>query len=602
MDGILIVNKEKGFTSFDVVAKLRGILGEKRIGHLGTLDPEAEGVLPICLGRATRLAELLSGGDKVYRTTLLLGVETDTQDTTGRLIKRGEVIPPEEEIRRVIEGFVGKQMQLPPMVSAKKVDGKKLVDLARQGKTAERKPVPITIYSIEILDMNLPRVQLRIRCSKGSYIRTLCHDMGERLGCGGTMETLIREEACGYRLADALYLDQISSLSLTGGLKEKILSLEQVLEAFPAYHCLPGQDKLAENGNTLSPVKKGGFSATVSHGDLVRVKHSQGRLLGLYRYDEKDSRLLADYMLGPQKEEQKRAPRPTVVSVGKFDGVHLGHQAILQEVVRQAEAEKLDSLVLSFTNAPELILLGTAAGQILPAREKSKIIKEMGIRKLVEARFTDALRDMSAEAFLEDILLGRFGMKKIVAGPDVSFGKDRRGNIDFLHSRAASIGFDVTVVEKLRHQGEIISSTYIKKLLTQGRMEEAAACLGRPYSLEAFVTYGASLGRQLGFPTMNMEVPADQLLPPRGVYASRSLIDGLEIWGMSNLGVRPSVTQSGKLYLETHLFDYSGNLYGKRIRTELLSFIRPEDCFSDKTQLEIQLKQDQRRVRELLGI
>ena len=168
MDGLLIINKERGFTSFDVIAKLRTVLGQKRIGHLGTLDPEAEGVLPVVLGKATRLAELLSGGEKVYRTTLLLGVSTDTQDTTGRLLQYSAPAADEAFIRRTVLSFEGEQDQLPPMVSAKKVDGRKLVDLARKGIEVERRPARITVYSIEILDVSLPRITLRVRCSKGT--------------------------------------------------------------------------------------------------------------------------------------------------------------------------------------------------------------------------------------------------------------------------------------------------------------------------------------------------------------------------------------------------------------------------------------------------
>ena len=187
MDGLLNVYKERGFTSHDVVAKLRGILKQKKIGHTGTLDPEAEGVLPVCLGKATKVCGLLTDKDKTYRAVLLLGVETDTQDTGGRILSQKEIKAGEEEVRKAVMGFVGGYDQIPPMYSALNLDGKKLYELARQGKEVERKARRVTIHEIVIEKVELPRVTMTVTCSKGTYIRTLCHDIGQVLGCGGCM-------------------------------------------------------------------------------------------------------------------------------------------------------------------------------------------------------------------------------------------------------------------------------------------------------------------------------------------------------------------------------------------------------------------------------
>ena len=182
INGIVNVYKEKGFTSFDVVAKMRGIFKQKKIGHTGTLDPDAEGVLPVCLGRATKVCDLLTDKDKEYETVLLLGVVTDTQDLTGEALERKEVNASEKEVKSAILSFVGEYMQVPPMYSALKVNGQKLCDLARKGVTVERKARPVTIHGIEILSVDLPEVRMRVHCSKGTYIRTLCQDIGEKLG------------------------------------------------------------------------------------------------------------------------------------------------------------------------------------------------------------------------------------------------------------------------------------------------------------------------------------------------------------------------------------------------------------------------------------
>ena len=185
MDGIIVIKKEKDYTSFDVVAKLRGICRQKKIGHTGTLDPDATGVLPVCLGCGTKLCDMLMDTNKVYRATLLLGVTTDTQDTTGTVLEEKEVSVDEEKVREVISTFTGTQMQIPPMYSALKVNGKKLCDLAREGIEVERKTREITISEIEIESVELPEIIMKVTCSKGTYIRTLCYDIGQRLGCGG---------------------------------------------------------------------------------------------------------------------------------------------------------------------------------------------------------------------------------------------------------------------------------------------------------------------------------------------------------------------------------------------------------------------------------
>ncbi len=184
-DGIININKEKGYTSHDVVARLRGILGQKKIGHTGTLDPDAVGVLPVCLGKATKLCDLLTDKEKTYQTVLLLGTETDTQDISGQVLRECAVTADPAKICACIQSFQGEIMQIPPMYSACKVQGKRLYELAREGIQVERKPRPVQIHHITVIDMASPRVFMEVTCSKGTYIRTLCHDIGQKLGCGG---------------------------------------------------------------------------------------------------------------------------------------------------------------------------------------------------------------------------------------------------------------------------------------------------------------------------------------------------------------------------------------------------------------------------------
>lgn len=250
-DGILNVYKEKGFTSHDVVAKLRGMLHMKKIGHTGTLDPDAEGVLPVCLGRGTRLCQLLTDRDKEYEALLKLGTETDTQDTSGRVLAEKPVRITPEQLRVLIGGFVGEIEQVPPMYSAIKVNGKKLYELARAGKEVERQARRIQIYGIDICRMELPFVQIRVRCSKGTYIRTLCHDIGQAAGCGGCMAELTRLRSGQFSLEDSLTLAQIEALAREGHLDRHILPVDAFFSELPALTLPENLDKPAHNGNAL---------------------------------------------------------------------------------------------------------------------------------------------------------------------------------------------------------------------------------------------------------------------------------------------------------------------------------------------------------------
>lgn len=285
INGIIIVNKETGFTSHDVVAKLRGICGQKKIGHTGTLDPAATGVLPVCLGSGTKLCDMLTDRDKEYVAELLLGVETDTQDTTGSVLRKSPVTVTEEEVSRACLSFLGDYDQIPPMYSALKVDGRKLYELARAGKEVERKARRVRILELEILEMRLPVVKLRVVCSKGTYIRTLCSDIGQKLGCGGAMQSLQRTKAGRFRLEDALTLGDLQQLKDSGELERVVQPVDSLFEETPALHVTAEAARLLENGNALFPAQ---FAETVTPEPerWVRVYRPDGRFAGIYAYEE----------------------------------------------------------------------------------------------------------------------------------------------------------------------------------------------------------------------------------------------------------------------------------------------------------------------------
>ncbi len=286
MDGVIVIRKEKDFTSHDVVAKLRGILHMKKIGHTGTLDPDAEGVLPVALGKATRLVDMITDKEKTYEAVMRLGVVTDTQDMSGTVLSQAaELHVTEEELRAAIESFAGDYMQVPPMYSALKVNGKKLYELAREGKTVERKPRPVHFYEIEILEINLPLVRFCVTCSKGTYIRTLCHDIGEKLGCGAAMETLLRTKVGRFTLDDAITLAQTEEAVKNGKIESKVLGIEEILAEYPRVCCTKEGDRLLANGN---PLVQALVDAEEKDG-WIRMCNSEGASLGVYQWDEKET-------------------------------------------------------------------------------------------------------------------------------------------------------------------------------------------------------------------------------------------------------------------------------------------------------------------------
>lgn len=291
MDGIINVYKEKGFTSHDVVAKMRGILRMKKIGHTGTLDPAAEGVLPVCLGKGTRLCDMLADRTKTYRTVMLLGQETDTQDTTGMVLAEQPVEVSEDEVREAVMSFLGPYMQVPPMYSALKVNGKKLYELARAGKEVERQARPVEILDIRVESMALPRVTMSVTCSKGTYIRTLCYDIGRKLGCGGCMESLLRTRVGQFSIENSLKLHEIEALRDSGEIEAHVVPVDAAFGDLPKLVTQGDGDKLAHNGNPLPrEVLISGADVPDAAAPRGRVYDSQGQFIGVYGYDEKKRR------------------------------------------------------------------------------------------------------------------------------------------------------------------------------------------------------------------------------------------------------------------------------------------------------------------------
>ena len=319
-NGLLNVYKEAGYTSSDVVARLRGICKQRRIGHTGTLDPDAVGVLVVCLGSGTRAVELLTEHTKEYIAVCRLGVTTDTQDLSGRVLSRSETNVSEAELKRAVQSFQGEYDQIPPMYSALKVGGKKLYELARAGVEVERKSRRITIHSISLLDVSRladrHEFTMEVKCSKGTYIRTLCHDIGLYLGCGGTMAHLTRTAVGSFHLEDSLTLAQIEKQRDEGTLEQEIVPVDRIFRDMDCLIMKPSFIAQAKNGNPV-PIEKiiseetgkaeetdpSAGETLYADEELFRLYAPDGCFFGLYRFHQRTKCFRVEKFFYRQQEE-----------------------------------------------------------------------------------------------------------------------------------------------------------------------------------------------------------------------------------------------------------------------------------------------------------
>lgn len=287
-------------------------------------------------------------------------------------------------------------------------------------------------------------------------------------------------------------------------------------------------------------------------------------------------------------------PVQTAVTIGKFDGVHLGHRKLLEAVLQEKE-NGYSSCVVSFSTPVD-----NERSVIYTKEEKRKLCKAMGVEVLAEYPFSEAIKEMSGEDFIAEILCGRLQAKVIVVGEDFRFGKGRSGDVALLQKLEKQYGYRTVCVPKVEDDQVRISSTGIRSLLEEGNVEEANGLLGRPYAVFGEVLHGKKLGRTLGFPTMNLLPPTEKLLPAYGVYVTKTKVDGQWFEGITNVGLRPTVDSDKRVTVETHLFAYEGDLYGKQVEVRFLEFLRPEKRFPDVDALKTAMHEDFVKAKELL--
>ena len=290
----------------------------------------------------------------------------------------------------------------------------------------------------------------------------------------------------------------------------------------------------------------------------------------------------------------------TVVTLGKFDGNHLGHKSLFKEALRIKEESKdpLETVIFTFDVNPKAVLSGTVSEALYTNAERFQIEEGEGIDYVIVWPFTKENMSTSPKDFVREVLYGRLGTKHIVVGEDFRFGKDRSGDVKLLYELEEEFGFKLHVLSKVKYKGEDISSTAIKRFIRQGDLKDANAMLGRPFAVSAQVVRGKHLGRKLGFPTINFEAPIEKVIPPDGVYATKTLIDGKAYLSMTNIGTRPTFEEAALRNIETNIFDFDGDIYGENATVEFYGFIRPEKHFGCADELIKELRKNKEQIRE----
>ena len=298
LTGVINIYKEKGYTSHDVVAILRGKLKEKKIGHTGTLDPEAEGVLPICIGKATKLASLITDGQKQYIANVKFGATTTTQDHTGEILNKYKYLFNKEDVTNVVNSFQGECLQVPPMYSAIRVDGRRLYELAREGKVVERKKRKIHIYNIEIIEwIDNEQITIKVDCSKGTYIRTLCEDIGQKLGYGAYMNGLVRTKSSDFNISDSIKISEIDNFIEQGQINELMIGLDKILEIYPKIYTNDSKDKTVVNGSKITINDISDNNVNLIDNTIFRVYTSNALFIGLYVVVDNQIGILKPYKM-----------------------------------------------------------------------------------------------------------------------------------------------------------------------------------------------------------------------------------------------------------------------------------------------------------------
>jgi tRNA pseudouridine55 synthase len=573
MDGILVVGKEPGFTSHDVVALVRRLTQTRRAGHGGTLDPFAAGVLPIFLGLGTRVVEYHMGDDKAYRATVCFGATSDTDDRDGQLVPGTGPVPERAEVEAALAAFRGPIQQRPPDYSALKVAGRRAYDLARQGTPAELKPRAVVIRRLELVewdeaDAARPTAVLEVDCGAGTYIRSLARDLGERLGCGAYLGALVRTASGPFRLPAAHSLDEIRAAVEVGpeALAALLLPIDAGLDEMPSVALTAAEVIAVARGQQVKPVTR----PEAPSGTRVRFLAEDGSLIGVGSW--KGGKLVPEKIFmgappsaaataraadgggvagdassaraaapapGPTQTTEPRLrivdPRNRMVvvpgigalqpelgrlylAVGVFDGLHRGHLYLLRELCRAARRAGARPAVITFDAHPEELIEGLAPPLLCDPDERLVRLQAAGIEATVVQHFDHALRITPYDAFVAAIR-ERVDVAGFVMTPDAAFGFERGGTPETITALGEREGFAVTVVSSFLSNGEQVRSSEIRRRISTGDLAGARSLLGRDHGFTGRLDAGESSAAEWTAPVslpLTFELPVS--LPPDGRY------------------------------------------------------------------------------------
>lgn len=607
MDGFININKPKNFTSHDVLNVLKRSFRGTKIGHAGTLDPAATGVLPVCIGKATKLQDYIMGAKKTYEAVIVFGCDSPTLDRDGDVTVTDPTFSLNvEALNLAVKGLTGEIQQIPPMVSAIKKDGIPLYKLAHKGQSIELAPRRVTIDHFEICEIRekapCPSIRAKITCSKGTYIRSLARDLGQALGTHAIVERLCRLKTGAFALEDSYTLEDVDAMVHAGDYSF-LLPMEMAVEHLPQI----GFSDMEDIQNILAgnAIK---IENRLNTGDTYSLRDQDGSLLALAKREEHGLKPFK-ILYSPRSRHKEMTiwhglasvenpPGKSAVALGKFDGVHCGHRYLIEHMALEAEKRGLYSVVTFFHPHPIEFFRPQSHKYLQTDKDKLQRISSLGPDASLILTFDEILAEMSPREFAEDVLLRCLHTKSLWVGYNFHFGKNALGDVKWLREFGERHGMDVHVVDKITYHGEAVSSSTIKEYLSHGALEKANHLLGYAYHCSGEVIYGNQIGRTIGFPTANVDVSSSLFLPSPGIYITWISYDGKRHPSVTNIGHRPTIGDNLELTVEVHILDDSTDLYGKIVEVAFLTRLRGEKKFDGLDALKAQIALDKEKAEE----
>lgn len=589
--GFYNVLKPTGFTSSDVVCKLKGILSSAfrypvKIGHLGTLDPGGSGVLVVAVGNATKTFDSMRNHRKTYRAEAVFGVSTDTLDAYGKITEKADWYDKEKDlsshfydefyknINEIFNNFLGEQKQLPPQYSSKSVNGKRAYDLAREGVEVKLKETDINIFSLKILKIERNHLTFDIECSGGTYIRSFVRDLGEKLGVPAFMSFIIRLDCAGFSINDSVTIEEISKDPNAG-----FLSLQDFAKNLPTFKIEKEKINNFANGEAF-------FSNDLK--GLCTI-HAKNKNIGIGEVREGKLHKICFFENNPMKIEdydKDLFKQKLSIALGYFDSFHLGHAEILKQLCKSNGIPA----VFTFSDQLSKLLSSKANKDLYSFEDRVAFFEKFGVKYVFAETPTKDFLSKTPEEFL-DYILENLNVGTIICGYDFTFGKDASGNVETLKEYCFKHSLKLIVVQEKSKKGEKISSTLVKKFLSEGNLSKVRELLGRDYSIVARIVEGRKQGRTIGFPTVNLKLDSSLQLPKFGVYKGKIRVDGKYHDALINIGNHPTFDDYS-VNLEAFILNFNRDVYGYLAEVFLLDYIRDISHFASIDELVQQINKD----------